>query len=148
MTIRNESDVVRRALIALLSPRSFLPESAASTAIREKRFRRSGRAAGGTFEPVVAKPAPAHVSIVEQLTPQTLSVCWSDAQSGHYADQVWRRCIARRPSVCVLTGMHIRPGDFVFRPRAGRARAPANRDYMILAASVPENRSDGFVSAP
>ncbi|WP_246089251.1 DUF3331 domain-containing protein [Paraburkholderia guartelaensis] len=57
------------------------------------------------------EPVPARISIVEQLTSQTLSVYWSHPQSGHCADQVWRKGVARRPSFCALRGMRIYPGD-------------------------------------
>jgi hypothetical protein len=139
MTCRNEHDIVRRTLIALSSPESFASASTADTYIRKSKFRRSGGTAARTFEPVVAEPVVARISIVEQLTSQTLSVCWSDPQSGHYADQVWRKGVARKPSFCVLTGMRIYPGDRVFQPRACKTNVPANRDRMILAAVVPED---------
>jgi len=139
MTCRNDDDIVRRALIALSTPKYFASECTANAYIRKKKFRRSGRTATGTFELVVPEPVPARISIVEHLTSQTLRVCWSDPQSGHYADQVWRKGVARRPSSCVLTGMRIHPGDSVFRPRARQTYVPANRDRMILAAVVPED---------
>jgi hypothetical protein len=139
MTCRIKHDIFRRALIALLAPESFASDSPANTYVRQTKFRQSGRMTTRTFEPVAAEPSPAHISIVEQLTSQTLSVCWSDPQSGHYADQVWRKGVARRPSVCVLTGTRIHPGDLVFRPRASESYVPANRDRMILAAAVLED---------
>ena len=139
MAFRIEDDIVRRALIALLAPEPFASESTANTHVRKKKVRRRGDIASRACEPVVAEPVPTHISIVEQLTSQTLSVCWSDPQSGHYADQVWRKGVARRPSFCVLTGMPIYPGDSVFRPRACETYVPANRDRMILAAVVPED---------
>jgi len=137
MTYRNEDNIVRRALIALLAPKPFASEATANMNIRKKEYRRSCRAATRTFEPVVAERVPARIA-VEQLTAQTLSVCWSDPQSGHYADQVWRKGVARRPSFCVLTGMRIYPGDSVFRPRAGA-------DRMILAAVVSEDSNSRSV---
>ncbi|WP_227747287.1 DUF3331 domain-containing protein [Paraburkholderia franconis] len=101
-----------------------------------KKLRRRKRAAIRSFEPLIAEARPAHVSIVAQLSSQTLSVYWSDPQSGHYADQVWRLGIAHRPSNCVLTGMPIHLGDTVFRPHASETRVPVNRHRMILAAAV------------
>ena len=135
MTCRNEDNIVRRALIALLAPKPFASEATANTYTRKKKYRR-GRAATRAFEPVVAEPVPARISIIEQPTSQTLSVCWSDPQSGYYADQVWRKGVARRPSFCVLTGMRIDPGDSVFRPRTSETYVPGNRDRMILASVV------------
>lgn len=139
MTCLNEDGIVQRALIALLTPDSFASESNASTSSRKERFRESGRATTMSFESVVAEPVTARISIVERLTARSLSVCWSDPQSGHYADQVWRKGVARRPSICVLTGRCIHPGDSVFRPRVRERYVPANRDRMILAAVVHED---------
>lgn len=138
MTCRNEDDIVRRALIALLTPASLALESTANTYVRKERFRGIGRGTTATFEPVVSEQVPARISIVEQLTSRTLSVCWSDPQSGHYADQVWRKGVARKPSFCVLTGTRICPGDSIFQPRACERYVPRNHDHMILAAVVPE----------
>ncbi|SOE87792.1 protein of unknown function [Burkholderia sp. YR290] len=139
MTYKFEDDIFRRALIALLAPESFASGSAPNTYVRKRKFRRRGGTASGPCEPIVAEPVPTHISIVEQLTSQTLSVCWSDPQSGHYADQVWRKGVARRSSFCVLTGVRIYPGDAVFRPRACEKYVPANRDRMILAAVLAED---------
>ncbi|MFP3552268.1 DUF3331 domain-containing protein [Paraburkholderia sp. SIMBA_049] len=126
MTYQIEDDIVRRALIALLTPDASLLESEENKQDCKVTARRRGRAA-----------TPARIFIVEQPTSQTLTVCWSDPQSGHYADQLWRKGVARRSSFCVLTGTRIRPGDAVFRPRAGETHLPANREYMLLAAAVP-----------
>jgi hypothetical protein len=136
MTYQIEDDIVRRALIALLAPDSFASGSAPNTYVRKSKFRRQRGTASRACEPIVAEPVPTHISIVEQLTSQTLSVCWSDPQSGHYADQVWRKGVARTASFCVLTGVRIYPGDSVFRPRACEQYVPANRDRMIHAAAL------------
>ncbi|MGY6126952.1 DUF3331 domain-containing protein (plasmid) [Paraburkholderia strydomiana] len=85
---------------------------------------------------ITAKPFIARIVIVEMRTSQTLSVDWSDPQSGHYIDQIWRKGVARTPSFCTLTGTRIRPGDSVFQPRTDEMYVPANRDYMLLAAAV------------
>ena len=139
MTYQNEDDIIRCALIALLAPKSFASGSTANTFIRKKKFRRSDHMATKTLEHVTAEPTAARISIVEQLTSRTLSVYWSDPLSGHYADQVWRKGVARRASFCVLTGMPIHPGDSVFQPRTCETYVPANRDRMLLAAAVPED---------
>ncbi|MEX3786462.1 DUF3331 domain-containing protein [Paraburkholderia sp. BR14374] len=130
MTFQVEDDIVRRALIALLIPEARRLQCKKNNYGHKAIYRRNGRVA-----------TPARVFIVEQPTAQTLTVCWSDPQSGHYTGQLWRKGVARRSSFCVLTGMRIRPGDAVFRPRAGETYAPANRDYMLLAAAVHEGAS-------
>jgi hypothetical protein len=125
-----EADIVQRALIALLTPESHRQESRPKIENIKELHRPSG--AAGT---------PARIYIIEQLTSQTVTVCWSDPQSGHYAEQLWRKGAARRSSFCILTGMRIRPGDAVFRPRAGKSHVPVNRKYMLLAAAVPDKGS-------
>ncbi|MEX3937632.1 DUF3331 domain-containing protein [Paraburkholderia phymatum] len=136
MTCRNEDNIVRRALIALLAPNAFASGVTANTDIRKKKYRRSGRAATRTFEPVVAEPVPARVSIVERLTSQTLSVCWSDATLGRYSEQTWRLGRARIDSYCLLTGRRIRYGDQVFRPLTQQRYLSPEYNRMILACVV------------
>jgi len=127
MTCRIEEDIVERALIALLTPEIRRLEHEKKKQKFQETCRRSRR---------MAKPA--RVFIVEQPTAQTLTVCWSDPLSGHYADQLWRKGVAQKSSFCVLTGMRIRPGDAVFRPRTAEHFIPVNREYMLLANAVPE----------
>ena len=140
MTCRNEDSIVRRSLIALLIPGTCSAESDGNPQIRKSRFCRSGPKATVTTEPAVAASSPARIFVIEQLTSKTISVCWSDPQSGHYADQVWRSGISPRAGSCVLTGLRIYPGDRVYRPRACKTYAPANRDRMMLAAAVHGDR--------
>ena len=131
MPFRIEDDIVQRALIALLTPeiRGLEPERNNKQNF-EETCRGSRRIA-----------TPARISIVEQPTAQTLTVCWSDPLSGHYADQLWRKGVAQKSSFCVLTGMRIRRGDAVFRPRTGERCVPVNREYMLLANAVPQEAS-------
>jgi hypothetical protein len=82
------------------------------------------------------EPPPIHISIVERLTARTLSVYWSDPRSGHYGDQIWRIGLARVDSHCVLTGLPIRRGDPIFRPRLFGSYRPANSHRMILASAA------------
>ncbi|MBY4830561.1 DUF3331 domain-containing protein [Burkholderia dolosa] len=82
--------------------------------------------------------SPLHISLVEQLSPTTISISWSDACMGHYTDQIWRIGLAHAEAVCMLSGVSIRPGDSVFRPRVQRSHVPINHDRMILAAAVAD----------
>jgi hypothetical protein len=136
MTRPVEEDIVRRALVGVLMPTPLESIKKAQYGPK-KKFRMTKRPPPEALEPVPVEPPPAHISILEQLSSKTLSVCWSDPRSGHYADQVWRIGLARMDSFCVLTGMPIRRGDPVFRPRACESYFPANRDRMILASAVP-----------
>ncbi|WP_090869618.1 DUF3331 domain-containing protein [Paraburkholderia diazotrophica] len=137
MTCRDEDNIVRRALIALLAPKPFASEAeaTANTCIRKKKYRRSSRAAS-TFEPVVAEPIPARFSIVEWLSSETVSVSWSDATLGRYSGQTWRLGRARIESYCLLTGRRIRNGDKVFRPLTQQGYLSSEYNRMILACVV------------
>src|SRR5689334_3148375 len=99
-----EEDIVRRALVSVLMP-TPVDSSKKAQHSPQKKFRMTKRSLPEELEPVASEPPPAHVSILEQLSSKTLSVCWSDSRSGHYADQVWRFGLARKDSYCVLTGM-------------------------------------------
>ncbi|WP_225031210.1 DUF3331 domain-containing protein [Paraburkholderia sp. XV] len=136
MTRLVEEDIVTRALLAVLVPTPIESIKKAQYDPK-KKFRKTKGPRPEAFEPVAVESPPAHVCILEQLSSKTLSVCWSDPRSGHYADQVWRFGLARMDSFCVLTGMPIRRGDAVFRPRACESHFPANCDRMILASAVP-----------
>ena len=87
--------------------------------------------------------SPLHVSIVEKLSTTTISIRWSDPCLGHYADQIWGIGLARADAICVLSGMPIRRGDSIFRPRVYRSQVPLNRHRMILASAV-----SGFPQKP
>jgi hypothetical protein len=138
MTRPVEEDIVRRALVGVLMPTPSTLESTRKTQYGpKKKFRMTKRPPPEALEPVEVEPPPAHISILELLSSKTLSVCWSDPRSGHYADQVWRIGLARKDAFCVLTGRPIRRGDPVFRPRACETYFPANRNRMILASEVP-----------
>ncbi|WP_321841087.1 DUF3331 domain-containing protein [Paraburkholderia bannensis] len=89
--------------------------------------------------PTIAAPSqtpPRRVSVLDRPSHQALTVSWSDACSGHYGEQTWRLAYAKRNAVCVLTGVPIRKGDEVFRPRVKRNALPANWDRMILASKI------------
>jgi hypothetical protein len=137
-----EEDIVRRALVGVLMPAPLTLEPTKTAQYRpKKKFRMNKRLPPEALEAVEVEPLPAHITILEQLSSKTLSVCWSDPRSGHYADQVWRIGVARSNSFCVLTGMPIRRGDPVFRPRACETYIPANRHRMILASAVRPARA-------
>nr|WP_239482706.1 DUF3331 domain-containing protein [Paraburkholderia sp. C35] len=99
-------------------------------------------AAAVASEPVRPVIGPTRFHIVERLSRETLSVYWSDARTGLYADQLWRLGRARIRSFCVLTGAAIQIGDLVYRPKSQSAGSPANRDFMILAAMVHDEFSE------
>ncbi|MEM5367555.1 DUF3331 domain-containing protein [Paraburkholderia azotifigens] len=75
------------------------------------------------------------VRVLDKPTPQTLTVSWCDARTGHYGYQTWRVNIARRAGVCVLTGRPIEAGDMVYCPRAN-GTPPGNAGAMIVASDI------------
>jgi len=137
MTSQIGSDIVRHALVDVLTPASATLTG--KTYRGQLRQHSTGRLPPeNTFLQTEAERPPLHVSVLEQLTPTTLSVYWSDPCLGRYADQVWRIGLAPLDSFCVLTGRSIRRGDSVFRPRVRGSYSPANRHRMILASAVSD----------
>jgi hypothetical protein len=80
-------------------------------------------------------PRSALVSILERCSPKSVSICWCDATSGRYGDQLWRLRVARGKTICALSGAVIRRGDLVYRPSV-RGRCPANADQSISAEEL------------
>ncbi|WCM18356.1 DUF3331 domain-containing protein [Paraburkholderia bryophila] len=124
-----EDDIVQRALISLLMPAE--PPKPASTG---KQRRITNRQTTGTTTVAAANWRLPQVAVVESRSSKSLKVCWSDACSGRYGDQIWAIGVARKAAHCVLTGSPIRRGDTVFRPRVYKSYLPSNRDRMILAS--------------
>ncbi|WP_321916171.1 MULTISPECIES: DUF3331 domain-containing protein [unclassified Paraburkholderia] len=76
------------------------------------------------------------VTIEERLANSSFTLSWSDPTRCSYREQVWKRAIARKSGVCVLSGERIKRGDAVFRPLARRYMVPLNSGAMILAVSL------------
>jgi Domain of unknown function (DUF3331) len=79
------------------------------------------------------------VKVVERRSSKTVAVCWRDATSGHYAEQVWTLGVARTRAVCALTGAPIARGDAIYRPRHCRTHVPVNAEAAILASTLPRD---------
>jgi Domain of unknown function (DUF3331) len=77
------------------------------------------------------------VKVVERRSSKTVAVCWRDATSGHYAEQVWTLGVARVRAVCALSGAPISRGDAIYRPRHCRSHVPVNAEAAILASTLP-----------
>ena len=133
MTLEAGEDIIERALLCLLTPQP----APKVVHIKKKKFRPSKtllcREANETPK---RELLPARISIIEQLSSVTLSICWSDSTTGHFGEQVWRMGLAHGHSFCALSGMPIKIGDSVFRPWVSETRAPANSHRMILASCV------------
>jgi hypothetical protein len=81
--------------------------------------------------------------ILGRLSTTTIAVRWSDSRSGVYGEQTWRIGRACRYSQCAVTGLHIQPRDFVFKPMPIHRKSPFNGNRMILASAV-ESDLDGY----
>ncbi|MBU7439725.1 DUF3331 domain-containing protein [Paraburkholderia fungorum] len=136
-----EDDVFEGALMRLLDP-SRMPVACDSASVREgwrdSRVReRKTAAAQGDVSLRALK-----LQILEILSGSSLSVRWSDPLRGHMGEQIWHRVVARESSRCALTGMPVKRGDRVYRPR-NRGRSTAfNADRVIHAAAIEAPWSD------
>jgi hypothetical protein len=136
----SDDDIVERALVRLLFPGTMLSPQSVETSYR-KKMRRARVPVGPRTHQAEWIPLPARIFVHEILTACTLSICWSDAQTGHYSEQVWRLGLARNDGYCALSGQPIVEGDDVFRPRRCEAGVPANWSRMILASAVPPGKA-------
>ena len=141
MTMSHPSDVrlFELALLRLLCPDARPATAAVETSFKQK-FRRRNSRRERSVDWVEWLPRPSQIVVQEVLSGHTLSVCWSDSQTGHYVDQIWRLGLARVEGACALSGRPIAFGDRVFRPRRTATCVPGNWNRMILASAV----FDGF----
>jgi len=130
-----EDDIIERALLRLLFPRTALVKEQVETAYK-KKMRREKAPIGRRPHRADWIPQPARIFVHEILSAHTLSICWSDSQTGHYAEQIWRQGLARNDGYCALSGRPIVEGDEVFRPRRSAMCVPANWNRMILASQI------------
>ncbi|KER67615.1 hypothetical protein HR51_32840 [Burkholderia cepacia] len=133
-----EADIVIRALINVLDP-SLEQRDVCLQAQRTRYKARRFDLRLCDENDVLSRAEPlSSISIMERLSLSTISVSWSDSRSGRYTEQIWCRSRARAPAVCALTGCAIQRGDPVFRPRASDVCLSANRQRMILAATIQQ----------
>lgn len=126
-----DDDTVERALLRLLRPKMSAPEVDVEK-IDRVRFKRG--LLRGNERAADSSRRPARIFVLERLSTRTLSIFWSDPQSGHYAEQTWRLGLARTNGICVLSGRPISAGEEVFRPRCSVTYIPANSKHMILSS--------------
>jgi hypothetical protein len=77
----------------------------------------------------------AKIEILDQPTSRLAVLSWRDPTGCSYCYQTWYKALARRAGRCALSGVPIRPGDAVFRPRLKNTR-PVNATAMILAIYI------------
>ncbi|MCC8402721.1 DUF3331 domain-containing protein [Paraburkholderia sp. MMS20-SJTN17] len=82
------------------------------------------------------------VQILEILSASLVSVRWSDPLRGHMGEQIWQRVVARESSRCALTGMPVKRGDRVYRPRERGRLTACNGDRVIHAAAIEHSLGD------
>jgi hypothetical protein len=89
---------------------------------------------------VPQSPASAFIEIIERCSPTSIVVCWCDATSGRYGDQLWTLGVAAHQAICALSGAQVRLGEAIYRPRLRRnGRNPSNAGQLILASVVSTN---------
>ena len=74
------------------------------------------------------------ISDIERRSRGTIAMDWTDATHGHYGEQLWSLGVARRKSICALSGETINRGDSIYRPRQRGRNTPTNAAAMILAS--------------
>ncbi|MFM0114989.1 DUF3331 domain-containing protein [Paraburkholderia nemoris] len=137
MEYASNSDIVERALVSLLRPGQVTLGQPLKSAY-ERKFRphkRNRREAPFSADPI---PRPSRIFVQEILSDHTISICWSDSLTGHYAEQLWRLGLARVAGFCALSGRPITCGERVFRPRRSSMSVPSNWDRMVLASVISE----------
>jgi hypothetical protein len=142
----HDSDMVWQQTLCLL--RSINESSSNSPCVSQSRVVCKAKAKRGrppkckskvvdqSTSTVERKWNAAAVTNIEPRSDKTIAVCWADATSGHYCEQLWVMGVARRGAVCALTGDIIRHGNAVYRPRVTESNVPSNAEAMILVASL------------
>jgi hypothetical protein len=82
------------------------------------------------------------IKVLERHGRAAATIEWRDSTACSYGEQIWRRCTARRRSICALSGQLIMKGDAVYRPRLVQP-PPRNIEAMILASVMEAIPSDG-----
>lgn len=131
----NDDQIIERALINLLRPAPLLSTLPLEPTVK-KQMRRARLPAARADHWAEWTPPPARIVVQEMLSADTLSIYWSDSQTGHYAEQIWRLGLAREDGFCALSSLPIWTGDDVFSPRRSMTFVPANWRRMILASDV------------
>nr|WP_175922960.1 DUF3331 domain-containing protein [Burkholderia latens] len=133
-----EADIMIRTLINVLDPSLEQRDVCLQAQRTRYKSRRLGVRQYDDDDAFARGEPLSAIAVVERLSTSLISVSWSDARSGRYTEQIWSSTRARAPAVCALTGRAIERGDRVFRPRASDVCLSANRQRMILAATIPQ----------
>ena len=93
------------------------------------------RSASGNLSPEIV-----HIVILDRPSSDTVLVSWSSSIGCRYGEQTWRKVVARKSGVCILSGHLIVRGDSVFRPKRMRNAMCSNSMAMIKASSVDRSQ--------
>lgn len=96
------------------------------------------RFASGNLNPEIV-----HIVILDRPSSDTVLVSWSSSIGCRYGEQTWRKVVARKSGVCILSGHKIVRGDSVFRPKRTRNAICSNSMAMIKASSVDGSQHRG-----
>jgi hypothetical protein len=80
------------------------------------------------------------ITVLERLANSLVALSWHDPTRCNHEEQVWSPSLARRTGQCALSGMCIKRGDSVYRPRTCGGIAPLNGDAMILTTALKKAR--------
>jgi hypothetical protein len=93
------------------------------------------RFASGNLNPEIV-----HIVILDRPSSDTVLVSWSSSIGCRYGEQTWRKVVARKSGVCILSGHLIVRGDSVFRPKRTRNAMCSNWMAMMKASSVDRSQ--------
>lgn len=117
--------------IQLLSCGSQLPDIGNKMSFRARRCASFGNDGALSTGPSLHRV----VSLLERISPSTVTIAWRDSTSCSYGAQIWMGANAKVSGVCAMSGAQIKRGDRIFRPRHSKP-APVNAGAMILASAI------------
>jgi hypothetical protein len=142
MSRTGKDEFIARALVDLVVRPSRVVEDIHARIHRNRIRMRGCGALLDDADTREADTASLKAVILGRLSTTTIAVRWSDSRSGVYGEQTWRIGRACHYSQCAVTGLNIRPRDFVFKPMPIHRKSPFNGNRMILASAVESNMSE------
>jgi Domain of unknown function (DUF3331) len=86
--------------------------------------------------PTVRDSPTVTIAVLEKLANSLVALSWHDPTRCNYEEQIWFPSLARRSGQCALSGVLIKKGDPVYRPRARGGVVPLNAAAMILNTAI------------